>query len=381
MTTNFSPPLPAIVLAPTPTLPLLPSPAKPPPLPLKRLIPEELASRRERDLCFYYDERFTRGHRCASRFFLLVADEEQGNDTPSPNIANLFPNSDDLADLKTQLNPQLTQHPLEPPQAQISLHALAGQTAPETLRMVGQIFHRNVVILVDGSSTHNFVQQRLVKSLGLQAETTPTLCMLVGNGNEVECCFLCRDVNVHVQGHAFTVDLHVLPLCNIDVILGVQWLKALSQVLTDYNDLTIKFVLNYNLIELKGNSDKALLAITPPQLRRLTQTHSASEYFHIRLCSSASPSPTTHPAILTLTHQFSSLFQTPTDLPPSRTTNHSIHLSPYSSLVNVHPYRYPHFQKQEIESQVSCMLQHIIISPSTNPLSSPVLLDKNWDGS
>lgn len=138
----------------------------------------------------------------------------------------------------------------------------------------------------------------------------------------------------------------------------------------------MKFVFKGTLIELKGNSDNALLALTPPQLRQLNQTHSASEYFHIRLCSSASSPPPTHPAILTLTHQFSSLFQTPIALPPSRTTNHSIHLSPHSSPINVHPYRYPHFQKQEIESQVSCMLQHGIIRPSTSPFSSSVLLVK-----
>lgn len=83
-----------------------------------------------------------------------------------------------------------------------------------------------------------------------------------------------------------------------------------------------------------------------------------------------------YPLILTLNHQFSSLFQTPTALPPSCTTNHSIHLSPHSSPINVHPYRYPHFQKQEIESQVSCMLQHGIIRPSTSPFSSSVLLVK-----
>lgn len=317
MTTNFSPPLPAIVLAPTPTLPLLPSPAKPPPLPLKRLIPEELASRRERDLCFYYDERFTRGHRCASRFFLLDADEEQGEDTASPNIANLYPNSDDPTHLETQIKPQLTQPQTEPFQAQISLHALAGQTALETLRVVGRISHWNAMILVDGGSTHNFLQERLVKSLGLRVETTHTLHVLVGNGNELECFFLCRDVAAHVQGQAFTVDLYVLPLCGADVVLGVQWLKSLGSVLTDYNDLTMKFVFNGSLIKLKGNSDKALLTITPPQFWRLTQTRNASEYFHIRLCSQASPPPTTHPDILALTTQFSSLFQTPTALPPS----------------------------------------------------------------
>lgn len=73
--------------------------------------------------------------------------------------------------------------PLDPLQAQISLHALAGHTTPKTLCMVGRISHRDVMLLVDGDSMHNFVQERLLKSLNLQAESTPTLHVMVKNGN------------------------------------------------------------------------------------------------------------------------------------------------------------------------------------------------------
>lgn len=57
--------------------PLLPAPMKTPtPVPLKRLSLDKLASRRERGLCFNCDEQFHRGHKCASRMFLLITDEE-----------------------------------------------------------------------------------------------------------------------------------------------------------------------------------------------------------------------------------------------------------------------------------------------------------------
>lgn len=136
--------------------------------------------------------------------------------------------------------------------------------------MVGRIAYHPVVILVDGGSMHNFVQQHLVKSFGLLAQDTPTLRVLVGNGKEVQSSHVCRDVVVQVQGRAFMVDLHVLPLCGADVVLGVQWLKSLGPVLTDYNTLTMKFIYDGTLIELKGDSDVPLTAISPPQLHRLT---------------------------------------------------------------------------------------------------------------
>jgi len=82
-----------------------------------------------------------------------------------------------------------------------------------------------------------------------------------------------------------------------------------------------------------------------------------------------------------LLQQFSALFQEPQGLPPVRDTDHHIHLIPQSTPVNVRPYRYPHYQKNEIETQVNLMLHKGLIQPSTSPFSSPVLLVRKQDGS
>ncbi|KAL5133129.1 hypothetical protein HKD37_03G006506 [Glycine soja] len=44
---------------------------------VRHLTPEELASRHEHGLCFTCDEKFHRGHRCASRVHLLIAEDEE----------------------------------------------------------------------------------------------------------------------------------------------------------------------------------------------------------------------------------------------------------------------------------------------------------------
>jgi len=90
---------------------------------------------------------------------------------------------------------------------------------------------------------------------------------MVGNDNEIECHQLCEGVIVQVQNQTFMVEFHVLPLCGLDVVLGVRWLKSLGTVLIDYNDLKMKFMHNGRIIELKGNSDISLHLITPSQLR------------------------------------------------------------------------------------------------------------------
>lgn len=64
----------------------------------------------------------------------------------------------------------------------------------------------------------------------------------------------------------------------------------------------------------------------------------------------------------TLLLKFEALFQPQHSLPPARSTDHHIHLLPQTTLVNVHPYWYPHFQKQKIELQVDTMLQKALFS-------------------
>lgn len=88
--------------------------------------------------------------------------------------------------------------------------------------------------------------------------------MVVGNDNEVVCHQLCVRVTINIQNHNFTMDLHALPLCGADVVLGVQWLKSLGPVLTDYNDLTMKFMSKGHIVELKGDTDCGFHSITPP---------------------------------------------------------------------------------------------------------------------
>lgn len=204
----------------------------------------------------------------------------------------------------------------------------------------------------------------------------------MGNGDEIHCHQFCRAIAVHIQRHSFTVDFHILPLCGVDVVLGVQWLKTLGPVLTDYTSLNMKFIAGGKLVELHGDREKDMELVSPSQLRCLLHTNPSSTFFHIHMetCPQSSPTTQVLPEITSLITKYSSLFQPPTSLPPSRPTDHSITLLPNTTPVNVKPYRYPYYQKQEIEDQVAAMLAKGFIQPSSSPFSLLVLLVKKKDG-
>ena len=75
------------------------------------------------------------------------------------------------------------------------------------------------------------------------------------------------------------------------------------------------------------------------------------------------------------------MFKVPQGLPPSQGHEHSIPLKEGTQAVCGRPYKYPYFQKNEIEKIVKELLEVGSIRPSQSPFSSPVLLVRKVDGS
>ena len=79
--------------------------------------------------------------------------------------------------------------------------------------------------------------------------------------------------------------------------------------------------------------------------------------------------------------QFEQVFQEPQGLPPHRERDHAITIQEGTKIPNLRPYKYPHYQKDEIEKMVRNMLTARIIRTSTSPYASPIILVKKKDGS
>jgi len=84
--------------------------------------------------------------------------------------------------------------------------------------------------------------------------------------------------------------------------------------------------------------------------------------------------------IQSLIQEFQEVFAEPTGLPPRRSQDHKIILQEGAKPTCVRPYRYPYYQKEEIEKLVKEMLSSGVIRPSQSPYSSHMLLVRKADG-
>lgn len=110
------------------------------------------------------------------------------------------------------------------------------------------------------------------------------------------------DVKLKIQGHIFNVDLFVLDMCGSDIVLGAQWLKQLGQILMNYQNLTMKFPIGPDSIELRGDTGSLPTPITYTNYKKLLLGDQAAQFLSLGAFgpySSQTDHPFPHP---NLTH-------------------------------------------------------------------------------
>lgn len=106
----------------------------------------------------------------------------------------------------------------------------------------GTITGPSVQVLLDGESTHNFIQSRVAHHLGLTIDQSTSFPVLVGSGDHIQSEGMVHNVSLIIQGATFATDFYVLPLYGPEMVLGVAWLANLGLVITNYAASTFQFV-------------------------------------------------------------------------------------------------------------------------------------------
>ena len=116
--------------------------------------PSELREKREKGLCYSYDQKYTPTHYCRSRYLLLLGTNDDDGQLPKSNLVDSHPDEDIPGDIS-------------------SLNALMGHPYERALRLEGSFGAHRFHVLIDSGSTHNFIKPTIVEHLQLPVSGTP----------------------------------------------------------------------------------------------------------------------------------------------------------------------------------------------------------------
>jgi hypothetical protein len=120
-------------------------------IPIQRISPAQMEDRRKKGLFYNCDAKWQFGHKCQSpKLFVIESVEVCEISTLEPVMEG--PEMDSMEYTYSEEHPE------------ISLHVITGSSHPKTMRIIGTIGGKKVIILIDSGSTHNFLDSSVVQN-------------------------------------------------------------------------------------------------------------------------------------------------------------------------------------------------------------------------
>ncbi|KAA8529633.1 hypothetical protein F0562_034267 [Nyssa sinensis] len=284
----------------------------------------EIEERRKQGLCFHCNDKYKPRHLCKKLFILEACYPDDVVEDCGETI---------------EFDEEAAMENIDEAPA-ISLHAISGTHTPQTMKVRGTLGKYRVIVLLDSSSTHNFLKEDVASKLALLPDKNGQLDVKVASGERLSNQGKCKGVELYLQGVTITVDCYLLPLDGYEVVLGAQWLRTLGPLLWDFSKLQMQFQLKGQTIIWQGLSPSINKIVGEAAIRRdickkkegiLLQLNSldAQPLSHIIMDTRLQP----------LLEEYHDIFEEPSGLPPRRAHDHKIPLLLGSSPICVRPYR------------------------------------------
>eukprot|EP00253_Pinus_taeda_P029380 PITA_29380 len=264
----------------------------------------------------------------------------------------------------------------------ILLHALAGISSPQTLKIRGFIKHRPIVVLIDSGSTHNFIHQKVAEVVHCFVRAVSNFQVQIADGGTMKCEGHYENVKLQMGDYQLKTHMFAIHMGGCDIVLGADWLRTLGPITMDFQELYMSFKQKNYTHTLRGLQAGTPSIISSHRMEKLLKkgNHGVVAQFNAIQAVETKPPPI-HPEMQQILKNHLSVFDKPHELPPSRGEHdHSITLVPGAQPPNVHPYKYPFTQKNEIEKVIKELLEAGVIHPSISPYSSLVVMVLKKDG-
>ncbi|XP_050881245.1 uncharacterized protein LOC127084776 isoform X1 [Lathyrus oleraceus] len=249
--------------------------------------------------------------------------------------------------------------------------ALTGtQTSSEDRLIRGTCYINGfpLVAIIDTGATHSFISLDCAVKLKLEiSEMFGSMVIDTPAKGSVTTTSVCLNCPLSIFGRDFGMDLVCLPLVQIDVILGMNWL-VFNRVSINCFDKTVVFpeIEEGKSLFLSARQVNEEVA-EGAELFMLLATLEAKD--KLVICD------------LAVVCDFPEVFpEEVNELPPEREVEFSIDLVPGTRPISMAPYRMSAVELTELKSQLEDLLEKKFIRPSVSPWGAPVLLVKKKEG-
>ncbi|XP_050876860.1 uncharacterized protein LOC127080589 [Lathyrus oleraceus] len=221
-----------------------------------------------------------------------------------------------------------------------------------------------LIAIIDTNATHSCISLDCAKRLNLELSVMlrsmviDTLAM--GSMTTSSICLKC---SLNIYDKDFEVDLVCLPLSQLDVILGMDWLRANHVYINCFAKAVLflepekegdLFLSTQQVNESVRDDAKVFILVAS---LKLSENGTMGEFLVVR------DFPEVFPDELS-------------DFPPEREVKFTIDLIPGTSAISMAPYRMSPSELKELKSQLEDLLDKRFIRPSVSLWGAPVLLVK-----
>ena len=229
------------------------------------------------------------------------------------------------------------------------------QEAPEVV--LGTLPVNSVAskVLFDTGASHSFVSKNFAQTHDLAVDFLPKNLMVTSPGCRMESYQISRGNEIQIGGHLFLASLILLGNSDIDVILGMDWLKA-NKAKSDCATKTVTLSHPSCQIVYSPNSTPSaqLFALNIDPLQALQAVPVVCDF------------PDVFPEELP-------------GMPPDRAVEFIIELEPGTAPISKRPYKMGPPELIELKKQPEDLESKGYIQPSSSPWGCPTILVKKKD--
>jgi hypothetical protein len=106
----------------------------------------------------------------------------------------------------------------------ISIHDLSGIVATKTLKLVSYIKYIKVIVLINSSSTHNFIHCPVSKETHCYVHVVDNFQIMIANGDMMKYGRKFENVKLQMEDYFLKSSMFIIEMGYYDIVLTEKWL-------------------------------------------------------------------------------------------------------------------------------------------------------------